>query len=478
MQHGHLYQGLPSGQRHIQAGEVVFHHGELLPPGGLIADGGRIVPLGLSFHGIPGQVGHPHRDPQRRLPVPLQLVSPKVVVPSRDPVELAEHALRPGLAHHGLDLLGRGVLAEIAEHVHARKAEGRIAAHGIPYRLGLVIEGALPHHMSGEVEPMLSAPAPNLLAIALHEEIRDQVLEPPAGRGEAPVRPLPEELRQGVQKLLPIGLAVSFRKPGGPGQEDILGFIREVQASPGGELWLVREDGGRELPEMFPHVPGVGLMGDADELRDGLRIQGVHIGLVVEPGIRGGVFHVGVPAHCAFLHRLLFRYPTRPFQLTVPVQQDVIDCQEPPVFLADVLLPPAGFGGRRFGEGALLVRIRGEEQGFPGVLRSARGHPPPCGAGGPAVLVVEPGQHVHLPGLSDAVPDGIHELFLQVGAVHPRAHMHVEPAQAHLFEDLDLFREPVPVQPAVPGPEGRPSVLAGRISEQLSGNVLCLVLFV
>ena len=37
-------------------------------------------------------------------------------------------------------------------------------------------------------------------------------------------------------------------------------------------------------------------MGQLDKFIDGLRIQGVAVGLIVKPGIGGGILHIGVPA--------------------------------------------------------------------------------------------------------------------------------------------------------------------------------------
>ncbi|MPM87606.1 hypothetical protein SDC9_134706 [bioreactor metagenome] len=84
-------------------------------------------------------------------------------------------------------------------------------------------------------------------------------------------------------------------------------------------------------------------------------------------------------------------------------------------------------------------------------------------AGGPAVFVVKPGEHVELFRGVDALFDLLHEFGAEVGRSQPGPGVHVEAAHPHLFEDTDLAFEFVSVEFAIPRPERRVAVeRAGR----------------
>ena len=76
------------------------------------------------------------------------------------------------------------------------------------------------------------------------------------------------------------------------------------------------------------------------------------------------------------------------------------------------------------------------------MLGLSGGYAPTGGSGWPAVLVVEPGQHLVVLCLIDAVADVAHKFFCEIGAVHAGADMHVKTAKAHFLEKMDLLGEP------------------------------------
>ena len=165
---------------------MILDHGKFFRPGGLIADGGRIVALGLSFHRHPGEMRNADRNAESCLPVALELVAAEIVIPAGNAVKLTEHALGSVLVYDGGRLFGRRVLVEIAEHIDTGKDEGAVAAHGVPHSLSLIAEGALAHDMASEIEVVLSAPVSDFPAVGLYEKIRHQILKAPADGGKLP----------------------------------------------------------------------------------------------------------------------------------------------------------------------------------------------------------------------------------------------------------------------------------------------------
>ena len=89
MDHAYPNQSLAPNHGGVHTGEMIFHEAIILPPGGLIVDGGGVVPLGFALHGYPAQVRYPDGDAQGSLPVALMLVPPEVKVPAGDTVEFA-----------------------------------------------------------------------------------------------------------------------------------------------------------------------------------------------------------------------------------------------------------------------------------------------------------------------------------------------------------------------------------------------------
>ena len=120
MNHAYANHRLAPRHGRIHTGKVILHQRVILPPGGLIVDGSRIVTLGLSLHGDPRQMGHADGHAQRGLPVTMQLMPAEVEGPAGHAVQLAEHAGAAVLMHGGLGLLGRGEFRHAAQVIDAR----------------------------------------------------------------------------------------------------------------------------------------------------------------------------------------------------------------------------------------------------------------------------------------------------------------------------------------------------------------------
>ena len=105
IEHENVADRRPLVERGVDAGEIVLHRPEIPVPRGLVQDAGRIVPLGLTLHGIPGQVGAAQIHPEQGLPVADVLVGFKVHLPARAAVELREDPRLTQLTGGGCDLL-------------------------------------------------------------------------------------------------------------------------------------------------------------------------------------------------------------------------------------------------------------------------------------------------------------------------------------------------------------------------------------
>ncbi len=86
-------------------------------------------------------------------------------------------------------------------------------------------------------------------------------------------------------------------------------------------------------------------------------------------------------------------------------------------------------------------------------------------AGGPAVLVIEPGEHIEFFGGADALLDPLHEFGTQIRRAEPGAGVHMETAHAHFLEHADLPLELLRIEIAVPRPERRVAVKSARRCE-------------
>ena len=61
--------------------------------------------------------------------------------------------------------------------------------------------------------------------------------------------------------------------------------------------------------------------------------------------------------------------------------------------------------------------------------------------GGPAILIIQPCQHLFALSLIHTGLDQIHILITQVGSRHAGTHMHVTTAKTHLFQHFHLPKQ-------------------------------------
>ena len=145
--------------RRIHPREVVRDQPVLIVPRRLVTDRSRIIPLRLARHRHPRQMRHPDGHAQRRLPVPMPLVAHEIEIPVGHAVEFGEHSAPAVLVRRAGRLLRGGELHPVAEHVDAGELEGAVAAHRFAERMGLRLQRRLLHHVPGEADAVLLAPA-------------------------------------------------------------------------------------------------------------------------------------------------------------------------------------------------------------------------------------------------------------------------------------------------------------------------------
>ena len=93
------------------------------------------------------------------------------------------------------------------------------------------------------------------------------------------------------------------------------------------------------------------------------------------------------------------------------------------------------------------------------------GHETAGGAGGPAVLVVEAGQHVPLFRFVDRRTDAFEPLLPEVRGFEPHPGMHEKSAEPHLVKGADLAAQFLRFQLPIPAPERQSAVLRTRRNE-------------
>ena len=409
---------------------MVLHHGKLPPPRRLVTYGRGVIAFRFPLHGHPGQVRHAHRYAQRGLPVALQLIAPEIVIPAGHAVELAEHALLAALTYDGLGLLCRGVFMEVAQHVYARDAEMRIAAHGVAHGVGLPFQRGLHITVAREFYAPLIAPGAYLPAEIPGKTLGDQVMKAPAELGKAPVGVFPHQFRYLVEYVLRILLLEQPGQLARPWEKHVAGVICESQRQLIAHLGLVREYRGHGRTEVIREFPVIRFVGYVYKRFYRVCRQGVRVRLAVEPRILHGMLLIRVPFHA--FGRFIRSDPAVRYEPAVRVQFHVVHGQQRAVLLTVRPLSLARHG--RPVPVITFVRCYGEHERLHGESGVSGRDFAACGAGGPSVLVVQPRQHAVLPGFLHAVPDVPHEFFVQVRAVHARPDMHVKTAQAHFFQ--------------------------------------------
>ena len=464
MDHAHPDAALSPGHGGVQPGIVVLDHGIFLVPGGLIEDGGGVIPFGLSLHGHPAQVGHPDGDAQSGLEVALEFVALEIVVPVGNAVDLAEHPFPAALMNAALGLLQGGKLMAVQQQVDAGELEMGIAAHGLAQRIGLGGQVLLGIDVAGQRQVVILAPVSDGFGEGFGEAVAQMVVVVIPYLGQ--LARLPEQLRQMIQQIIAVPGPEGIGQIVGEGKRDFLALFGIVQGLLAFELGFVGKNRRRGFGELVPQQLVVPLMGQLDKPLNRRLIQGIDIGLVVVPGGFRVQLQINVPhaVVLAVVHR---------FQPLIVGEIAVL--QGDPV--AGQTIAQGFFSRGDLGVESRLVRlifgfeIRGETH-EPLPIAQVGGDKAACRAGGPAVLVVQPGEHLLLLGLLVAGFDHFHKLIAEIGGVHTGAHVHVKSAEAHLLEHVDLIQQGLFVQLAVPGPEGRAAVFAAGILEILQSQGL------
>ncbi|KIH87735.1 hypothetical protein SPBR_04607 [Sporothrix brasiliensis 5110] len=454
-------------QRVVHARKVVLDGGLVVAaPRALVANGRRVVALGLAGHAVPREVRAAHVDAQRGLPVARPLVAHKVKRPVGHAVDLRQHAAAAVLARDRLRLLGRRVLAPVAQHVDARQVHAAVAAHGLADGPRLRRQLRLEHHVARQPEAVVGAPAGNLVREGAREALADVVVEVVArGRGRA--ARVPDNLRQAREQVAAVARLVARREVVRPRQKDVGLAARVRQPLLHRKLRLVREDGRHRPAKLVAHGPLVRLVRRRHKRPHRLRVERVHVVAAVEPlGRRVGLV-VDVPQLLAVRDPVLVvvRKTTVAREVAVLVQPDGVPRQQPAQLRAP-RLPRVGHGL------ALAPRMRRvavrpwRHQQVAAPERRVRvvlGDLAARKARRPPVLVVQPRVHVVVLGVVHARPHEPHKLGAQVLDVEAHARVHVEPAESHGLELVNLPQQLGLGELVVPRPEGRRAVFfSGR----------------
>ena len=451
VQDAHMHHGLSPREACVQPGVVIFQIGKVLIPGGLPSDGGGIVPLGLAVHGGPGQVRHPGGHAQRGLPVPGHLIALEVKIPLGHAVQFAHD---PGLMILPCDagrLLGGGEVPVVAEVVDAGQLEFPVAAHGVAHDERLASHTVLPQQVSGGQEAVFGAPFPDPAAVVFREHLAQRVVIVPALRTGLFAGAAPDQIRHALEEVLAVhsaeGLGKRFRK----GQADFADPVRLFRQAQAVDPRFVGEDGGNGFAEALPHRLEIAVVGGVNEGVGGFRVQRVHVGLVVMPGVLPVQLQEEVPllALCpplSFDRRGAFQMPV--LQLNIIGPQEAAPCG----FVAG-LFRLKGLGGIQH-----VVVPPGAELEPAGAIADLPGHDPAGDARGIAVLVVEPAEHAVPDGLLVGEADQVHEFIAQVLVLQPHAHVDMKAAHAHLLEFRDLALDHLVGHERVPRPEGRAAI--------------------
>ena len=359
-----------------------------------------------------------------------------------------------------LGLLGGGELHIVAEHVDTGQLEGAVAAHRLTQRRGLGFERRLRHHMTGQPQIMRFAPLADRVGEGGSEPLGHVIVVAVTGKRPGAAGELPDQFGQRGQKLGAVRSPIGIRKVVGIGEDHILPLPGKLQHRFEEELRLVGEDRRNRPPEFIPHAFGIRLMRHLDETADRGRIEGVDVGFVIEPAPILPDHSVEIELFES-LRRLLRLFDHPVFgQTAVGIEPDRIAAEQQTGIVIGRI--------RRF-----RTPFRGEKQVAGAELRL------PCDdaarrAGGPAVLIVEPGEHRIASGDIDALADHLHELRFKIGGGQPRPGMHVKSSHAHFVECGDLAADLLPIQFAVPRPEWSVSVERPRGAEQLFETLLLI----
>lgn len=242
MNHADLHLGRTAGEGGIQAAEIVLDQVIFLVPGGLVADGSRVISFGFSCHGGPSQMVDADRDTEGSLPVTCQLMAAEIKIPVGNAVEFAEHTLVAKLMDSAFSLLGSGQLSEIAEHIDAGKIEGAVGTHSLAESGSLGSQGGLLHHMTGKGDSVLMAPAADVVGKGVGEALTDMVMIVIAVCRYPAVGKLPDTFREGIKEIGTVSGLVGLVEIVRVGQDNLLFFLGKAQGGLVAELRFVGKD--------------------------------------------------------------------------------------------------------------------------------------------------------------------------------------------------------------------------------------------
>ena len=306
-----------------------------------------------------------------------------------------------------------------------------IETHGAADETALADDVVFEKDVAGEKQVVFFAPRADPAAEGIDEEMRQGVVVVHAHRRKIFVTHLEKQLRQPVGQLHAAaqfckGLRQGFRPR----------HAHAARQEPGPEIRFVGEDSRDRAAEFRTQFSPVSLMGDADEFLHSFFIQHIQIGFAVEPGAVGGDGQPEAQQRFIFGQRFTGAFQAAEGGAAARVQVGRGETAERP---APVLRP--GFvPGNALDETAAVFRIAGDE--------------PARRAGGPAVLVVEPGVHAAFFRFVDAGPDALEPLPPEILRVEADARMHEKSAEAHFPEIVDLPPQLLRFEFAVPRPEG------------------------
>ncbi len=415
---------------------------------------GRVIPLRLPLHGVPGQMGASQVHAEQRLPVAYILVGLEIHLPACTSVELGQDPLLVQLPGHGGNLLGHPVASvALAEDVDAGIVHVLIEAHEGTLHDGLAAQGILMEHMACEDQAVFPAPVLDGDGKALEEELLAQLEIIPGDLGHLTPASAQEQLRQVLLQAVAETL-LEFREQIRRIGDGVRLPFREIRehAAP---VWLVREDAQNLLSEPVTAFFSVFLMGQFDVFLYGLPVHGVHIAVTVVIVIAHGIAGTELYGRLPFLQGV--PCPKQPLS-----GEDSAATARLPLFHGRLLFHFAGEHGHR-----ILIRPPGP----PGILRQTvhlQEHGPillflrhhaPGASRGPAVLIVEPGLHPRLMPIIRTFVGQLEPFLPQVLRLQSGAGVHEIAAEAHFLDDVYLAAQLRLLQPAVPGPEGLSPVL-------------------
>ena len=456
--------GRALGEDKTHAGEVVLDLTVVLIPGRLVEDGGGVVALGLTLHGVPGQVLATEVDAEQSLPVAHGLVSLEVKLPAGTAVQLGEQPLLAQLTGGGGQLLDDPVAAVmLGQHVHAGVAHVLVEAHEGAVGDGLVHEAVLVEDVTRELDAVIVAPIVEGLGEALQEEGVGQVdvveLDGSHDLAVLAVEQLGEDGTAG-KAVAGLKLLEDVIRPGGGAGHDTVIFAAVVETV--AAVRLVGEDTLDASAEAVAATLGVLLVGHLDELIGGLAAHGVDVGGAVVVGV-GGIGHDGKAQSlpltglaCGGLGQLLdgglhsslgavAAGDGGGVQLLVGIEVETVQ-------LGYVQGEGLGVPVHLVGGGLVDVQGLHAVLGIHRDLTAGR-------ARGPTILVVEPGLHAVLLGGVGHLVDEVEPLIPQVLGDESRAGVHEVTAQSHLLHDVGLTHQLLAAKLAVPRPEGLAAVL-------------------